>query len=195
MRAILISLVALAACSQPASGPPAEAPSTPVLSPGGAIVAEGCAITAQSNWTPGRAHLSIEATLHGPTCGKAAALIVIRDAQGLALYADGTVLLGNTLAFNPNADDETMTRDLAAWLTNQGPGATAETLPAWAPDAPAPAAIFLPTVGRETYEAARTAKWPLFCYPTGPEIAACVGYDAPHGVVQKLGFHRPEAAR
>ena len=161
---------------------------------GATASAKDCAGIAGTGW-PAMKGYTIGAIAGGPDCQKAVALIVIRDAQGLALYADGTVLLGNTLAFNPNADDETMTRDLAAWLTNQGPGATAETLPAWAPDAPAPAAIFLPTVGRETYEAARTAKWPLFCYPTGPEIAACVGYDAPHGVVQKLGFHRPEAAR
>ena len=193
MRAASILLLALAACSPKApEGAPTATPATQVsvVAPAGAA---GCAITTSRPWQAGGARYTIEASLHGAACGSAAALLVIRNAQGATLYADAAPVTQLDLAFNPRTDDATMTHDVAAWITGEGYGPTAAGLPAWPADAARPPGAFFAMIDQATYEAARAGAWPLFCYPNGGESAACVAQDARHGVLVRLGDTRPEA--
>lgn len=193
MRAALVLLLALGACSPktpgaaPATAPPAQ---TAAAQPSSAA---GCAVTTARAWQAGAAHYTIEASLHGAACGSAAALLVIRNAAGETLYADAAPVTNLDLAFNPRADDATMARDVAAWISGEGYGPTAAGLPAWGAGAERPPGVFFAMTDRETYEAARAAAWPMFCYPNGGESAACVAQDARHGILVRLGDSRPEA--
>ncbi|MGE3141867.1 MAG: hypothetical protein AB7L65_00965 [Hyphomonadaceae bacterium] len=183
----------LAACSQPAQetdAPAAAAPAQQSVQTGN----PGCAAAAQRLWQAAALRLTIEARLAGPACDKMIAVLSIRDGTGRPLYADAAPIAAIPLAFNPQADEEAMTRDVAAWISGSGQPATARALPAWRAGSAAPPPAFFAMIDRAAYEAARAEAWPLFCYPNGAESAACVAADVRRGTVLRLGDLRPEAA-
>jgi len=180
------SLLMLAACGQTTVSTPVAAPATP------GATAAGCAGTAELAWPASQ--LMIAGNLAGAACADAVATLEVRNAAGAVLHTFSAPISQLPLAFNPNADHATMQADLASWLSSN-PFRTADALPAWPANASTPPVTFVPAVDRAAYEAARTARRPLYCYPDNGESAACVAFDAATGAVVKLGSERPEAGR
>lgn len=149
--------------------------------------AADCTGTAAAPWKQKPGYM-INAIAEGPDCGKAVAVIVVRDADGNAIYhesyvaehvmvlagADGAVALGNALS---------------EWIDTSSPSfATTADLPEWAEGADYPVNgefPFYPTeeVTREVWNRIRAAKSPVFCYVQGMESLACIADDP------ELGFY------
>lgn len=182
------SLMLLAACGQTTVATPAPAPATPVET----AAVSGCAGTAELAWPA--AQLMIGGTLAGAACADAVATLEVRNGAGAVLHTFSAPVSQLPLAFNPRADHATMQADLASWLSSNA-FRTADSLPAWPAGASAPPVTFVAAVDRTTYEAARAARRPLYCYPDNGESAACVAFDSAAGAVTKLGSERPEAGR
>jgi hypothetical protein len=180
------SVLALAAC-QPAAETPASADVAPPSTPApemsdqtppapSAAQAAGCAASLQLSWP---SDLTADATVTGPSCEKAAVLLVVRDkAQNPALvWASQTAYV---FGLYDKTDAASMKDGLREWL-DQGPGPveTSSTLPAWKAGAEGPGD---PTaefpfhaeewVDREYYEDTRNANLPTFAFPQGHESTA-----------------------
>jgi hypothetical protein len=95
------------------------------------------------------------------------------------------------LAFNPNGTQSDLRAELEAWTQNVAEEPTADWLPAWPAGAQHPPHFQpAPGVTRATYEGARGAQGPLFCYPDGGESNACVALDGDRATL--LGSRTPE---
>jgi hypothetical protein len=183
-------LVLAAACSPPA---PNEAKVEDVASttPSGAEAA-GCFAEAAHDWSAvGGQYYVVDAEARGATCREATATIRISSRQGAVLLTQSYPTAQVSLAFNPNGDQTGLRNELEEWIVNTANPATANTLPAWPSGAAKPPG-FQPAQGvtRNTYEGARGAQGPLFCYPDGGESNACVAMAGDRATL--LGSLTPE---
>lgn len=187
---LAFAALALAACSpQPADE--ANVEDVASTAPIGAEAA-GCFAESSRDWSAvGSQYYVVEAEARGATCREAVATVRISSQQGAKLFEQSYPTAQVTLAFNPNGDQTTLRNELEEWVVNTADPATADTLPAWPSGASKPPG-FQPAAGvtRNTYEGARGAQGPLFCYPDGGESNACVAMNGDRATL--LGSLTPE---
>jgi hypothetical protein len=152
--AFAMSLLALAAC-QPAATPGPEA--KPPADAAAPAMASGCAAAAELAWP---AELVASAVTTGPSCDKAAVLLVVRNAElePLLVWSSPT---SDVFSLYDRPDAAAMSAGLKEWLdqaSNNMPSSSA--LPEWKAGAEAPGdpASEFPFhvaewLDRETYEA------------------------------------------
>jgi hypothetical protein len=184
---VALAVFALAACSPPqadeAKLEDAATTPTPVA---------GCSAETSRDWSAvGSQYYVIEAEATGATCREAVATMRIKARQGATLFEQSYPTAQVTLAFNPNSGQTGLRNELEEWTANTAEPATADTLPAWPSGAQRPPG-FQPAAGvtRNTYEGARGAQGPLFCYPDGGESNACVAMAGDRATL--LGSLTPE---
>jgi hypothetical protein len=188
-RAILaVAALTMAACSPPqqekSEGSTAELP--PVRSQA------GCFAEFSRDWSAvGSQYYVIEAEAEGATCPEAVATMRITSRDGTVLFEQTYPTAQVSLAFNPNNNQTGLREELESWTVNTADPATADTLPAWPARAERPPG-FAPASGitRATYEGARGAQGPLFCYPDGGESNACIAMAGDRATL--LGSLTPE---
>lgn len=174
--ALAISLLALAAC-QPAATP---APEAPPAGPATSAAASGCAASAELAWP---AELTASAVTTGPSCDKAAVLLVVRsaDQDPLLVWSAPT---SDVFSLYDRTDAAAMTAGLKEWIdqsSNNMPSSSA--LPEWKTGAEAPGdpASEFPFhvaewLDRETYEALRGEDLVTVMFPQGRESAVVYVY-------------------
>lgn len=175
--ALAVSLLALAAC-QPAAAPTPEA-----KPPGDAAVsaaASGCAASAELAWP---AELTASAVTTGPSCDKAAVLLVVRNDEQdpLLVWASPT---SDVFSLYDRTDPAAMTAGLKEWIdqaSNNMPSSSA--LPEWktgmeGPGDPGSEFPFHVSewLDRDTYEALRSEDLVTFMFPQGRESAVVYVY-------------------
>lgn len=149
--------------------------------------AKDCSGIAGTDW-PAIKGYTIGAIAGGPDCQKAVALIVIRDADGNAVYHESYVAeYVMVLAAAQNSAD--LTKALKEWIDTSNPDfKTTADLPEWKEGADMPMSgefAFYPEEGmdREGYEKIRAAKTPVFSYVQGMESIAVITVDPDAGVI------------
>lgn len=185
---ITLAMLALAACSPPASEKNDSA--TAELPP--AVQRAGCFAEFSQDWSAvGSQYYVIETEAEGPSCAEATATMRITSRDGVTLFEHSYRTADVPLAFNPNGNQTGLREELQAWSQNTADPPTADTLPAWPARAERPP-NFQPASGvtRAQYEAARGAQGPLFCYPDGAESNACVALAGDRATL--LGSLTPE---
>jgi hypothetical protein len=188
---LTISLLVLAAACSPPQQDEAKVEDVASTAPAGAE-AVGCFAEASRDWSAvGSQYYVIEAEARGATCREANATVRISSQQGAVLFEHSYPTAQVTLAFAPNSDQTALRNELEEWITNTADPATADTLPAW-PSGAARPPRFQPAQGvtRGTYEGARGAQGPLFCFPDGGESNACVAMAGDRATL--LGSLTPE---
>lgn len=187
--AALFALLLLAACGGATSTTTEITPSAAASS--AAQSASGvCNAHATRDWKIGDTSFMVDATAQGPSCAHAVAILVLRTADGRALFADAYPIDQVTLAFNPNGDATRLASDLQAWITGDEHHSTADQLPAWPEGAPAPPG-FTPALARLSYEGLRNEKAAILCYPDGGESNACVALTPAPAMAQRIGSLTP----
>lgn len=171
------SLLALAAC-QPAAapGPEAKPPADAAAAPASA----GCSASAELAWP---AELTASAIATGPSCEKAAVLLVVRNDEKdpLLVWSSPT---SDVFGLYDRTDSAAMTAGLKEWIdqaSNNMPSSS--KLPEWKAGAESPgdAASEFPFhveewMDRDTYEAIRKEDLVTFMFPQGRESAAVFVY-------------------
>jgi hypothetical protein len=146
------------------------------------ISTAGCDARAASVWQAGEAKLIVEASAQGPDCGRAVALMVIRDASGAPLYANAH-FAAEIMTLANAADQNAMQAALSEWVDSSNTSmATTGALPAWLENAAGPASGEFPFypdehVDRRAYLALRAQDLPLFCYVQGMESLRCLAFS------------------
>ena len=134
----------------------------------------------------------IQAHAEGETCEGAVASLKIVAPNGSTAFETSYPINQVPLAFNPRGTGAArLTTELEGWTQNTAEHPTADSLPAWPAGAAKPT-HFTPALSRDAYEAARTAKRPIFCFPDGNESNACVGVDIAQQTGTLLGSLTPE---
>ncbi|MGE3930241.1 MAG: hypothetical protein AB7G05_08755 [Hyphomonadaceae bacterium] len=179
---------ALAACSPPASEQPAAE-----AAPAQEASASGCVVTANPRELQfGGETYRVEARAEGASCEEAVASLRLLNPAGTAIFETAYPTNQVPLAFRAaGADEARLTEELNAWTANVAQQPTADSLPAWPEGAERPQ-YFTPAIGRDGYEAARSAQRPLFCFPDGGESNACVAIDTSAKTAVLLGAWTPE---
>lgn len=179
MRGIVVAgcVAALLFCSSSVlAAPPVQAP--------------GCDVAVSVPWSPVRQlTFKAEAFAHGARCDKAVVMLVVRGADGAPLWTDSRVG-AFVMPFAGVKTKGDMQAALAGWIRQDHQFKSTAKLPPWPAGADQPASgefAFLPDEGvdRVTYEAARAARLPVFCYVQGMESMACVVWK--DGGMTKLG--------
>lgn len=185
---LAVAALALTACSPPQQekdgGATADLP--PVRSQA------GCFAEFSRDWSAvGSQYYVIEAEAEGATCAEAVATMRLTSRDGTVLYERDYPTAQVSLAFAPMSNQTALREELEGWTVNTADPATADTLPAWPSGAQRPP-NFQPAEGvtRATYEGARGAQGPLFCYPDGGESNACVAMAGDRATL--LGSLTPE---
>jgi hypothetical protein len=186
---LTIAALVLAACSPPQAD---EAKVEDVAATAPIGQPAGCFAEASRDWSAvGSQYYVIEAEARGASCPEATATIRITSQQGATLFERSYPTAQVSLAFNPNSDQTGLRNELEEWTVNTAEPPTADTLPAWQSGAQKPPG-FQPASGvtRNTYEGARGAQGPLFCFPDGGESNACVAMAGDRATL--LGSLTPE---
>jgi ABC-type Fe3+-hydroxamate transport system substrate-binding protein len=151
----------------------------------------GCTIAAANTWQAGETAFTIEGVTTGPDCEQAVATLIIRNAEGAAIYAEAHIT-EEIMTLAPAHDVAAMRTALAEWIdpANNTTMLSTSALPEWPEDADMPASgefPFYPAEGydRETYTALRAANLPLYCYVQGMESLACLSYG--DNGIEKIG--------
>ena len=181
---------ALVACSPPQS---AEQAPEGVHAPAEAASTAACSVTAQPRELQfGGEPYRVEATAGGDSCDRATASLRLIAPNGNAIFETAYPTNQVPLSFNANgADQARLTTELNAWTENVAQQPTADGLPAWPAGSQRPP-HFTPALAREAYEAARTARRPVFCFPDSGESNACVAIDTAAQAAALLGSWTPE---
>lgn len=192
MKRIGVSAIvlALAACSPPAQ----TTESTTTIAETTTAAVPACVADAPPRTLSfGGQNYQIQAHAEGDTCDGAVATLKIVAPNGNVAFETAYPIAQVPLAFNATGSGVArLTTELEGWTQNVAEGAgTADTLPAWPSGAEKPP-HFTPALSREAYEAARTAKQPLFCFPDGNESNACVAIDTGAQSAALLGSRTPE---
>jgi len=186
-RALLaVAALTMAACSPPQQEKTSTAELPPVRSQA------GCFAEFSRDWSAvGSQYYVIEAEAEGATCAEAVATMRLTSRDGTVLFEQDYPTAQVPLAFNTNNNQTGLREELEGWTTNTADPATADTLPAWPSGAARPPG-FMPATGvtRATYEGARGAQGPLFCYPDGGESNACIAMAGDRATL--LGSLTPE---
>jgi hypothetical protein len=176
MRTIFLALAlsALAACGQTETATPSA-------------TASGCAreATHQVAWTGAEATDVVTARSEGPSCAQAVVTLVIRNANGDALWAFASKHVDLTMGGAgpegaPDVTDEQMDAFLQGWANVSMMRST--ELPEWRADAETLSASvqelsYDTPFNREAYEMLRTSDLPLLCYAAGAESSQCLIID------------------
>jgi hypothetical protein len=181
-------VLALAACSPPAQTTETTTTVAETTTPAPACVADAPARAV----TFGGQTYQVQAHAEGDTCDGAVATLKIVAPNGNTAFETAYPISQVPLAFNATGSGVArLTTELEGWTNNTAEGAgTADTLPAWPTGAEKPP-NFTPAISREAYEAARTAKRPIFCFPDGNESNACVAIDTTTQTAALLGSRTP----
>ncbi len=185
-----IAALALAACSPPQSNQAAVQDIPP--QPTAGAEPAGCFAEASRDWSAvGSQYYVIEAEARGGSCREATATLRITSRDGAELFEKSYETAQVSLAFAPMSDQTMLRGELEQWIINTAEPATADTLPRW-PAGEARPPNFQPASGvnRNTYENARGAQGPLFCYADGGESNACVAMAGNRATL--LGSWTPE---
>lgn len=184
---------ALAACSPPASDTAPETSVAPAET--AAVTTAACTVEAPArDVTLGGATYKAEARAEGDSCETARAELRLRAPNGAVIFETAYPTNQIPLAFRTQGSDQTrLATELAGWTENVAQHPTADGLPAWPQGADKPP-NFTATVAREAYEAARTARRPIFCFPDGNESNACVAVDTSAQTATLLGSWTPGRA-
>jgi ABC-type Fe3+-hydroxamate transport system substrate-binding protein len=179
MRNLLLAAAAfvLAACSPAADVASSASPE--------------CLVTASSVWQPSDSvSMNIDAVAIGPSCDKAAAMIVVRDANGVAFLESYPV--EHVMVLAGADDDAAMRTSLTEWISTASPTyATSGALPDWPQGADFPmsgefAFYVANDMTREQYLALRERNAPVFCYVQGMESMNCLSLE--DGIVTSVGL-------
>jgi hypothetical protein len=151
--------------------------------------AEGCARSATHNvaWTGAEATDVITASAQGPSCAQAVVTLVVRNAQGDALWAFASTYYDLTAGGvppdgAPPVSNEQMDEFLTGWA-NVSESRSSE-LPEWRADAETLSASaqtfsYDTPFDRETYEMLRARNLPMICYAAAVEGTQCLIIDPP----------------
>jgi hypothetical protein len=140
-----------------------------------------CTTFASAPWTAGPSpRLKIEAFSDGPSCAKAVAVFVVRDAAGTVLYSDSH----QTRFVLPLSEARTRAQlqtALQRWMVGISSTNQKNSLPDWPRGAATPVDTefgFTPAEGitREDYLAVKSGRAPLLCYVQGMESIRCLVY-------------------
>lgn len=191
MKRIGVSAIvlALAACSPPAqtTETTTTVAETTTVAATPACVADAPARTVSL----GGQNYQVQAHAEGDTCDGAVATLRILAPNGNTAFETSYPIAQVPLAFNATGSGVArLTTELEGWTQNVAEQPTAESLPAWPSGAEKPP-HFTPALSREAYEAARTAKRPVFCFPDGNESNACVAVDNTVQTAALLGSWTP----
>lgn len=152
---------------------------------------EDCTLRASTSWAPeGQPALLVEAFSDGPACAQAVVTLVIRGADGAALYAEAFVAAWNFLLRDADTPDR-MEVALRRWIDpHEFNLASAAALPEWpaGSDGPGGEFPFYPAEiynDRDSYEALRAADLPLYCVVAGAESGLCLVYV--DGRIEEVG--------
>jgi hypothetical protein len=152
---------------------------------------DGCAAQASRSWDVGADRaLTVEVFTAGPSCANATATLVIRDPDGVPIWADAFIVPFNFMLRDATSAAE-MTAALERWIDPaESTMHSTAALPAWAPDAnnPGEEFPFVPsqTYGyREDYESLRAEDRPLLCLVSGGESMLCLVYG--DGWIDEVG--------
>ncbi len=147
--------------------------------------AKDCTAAASAAWTQVKGY-TINASVGGPDCAKAVALIVIRDADGEPVWHESYVA-GQVMVLAGAQNGADMTKALGEWIDPSNPQfTTTADLPDWPEGADSPMSgefAFYPEEGvdRAAWAKMRAAKTPVYCYVQGMESSACVTNDPEMG--------------
>jgi len=151
----------------------------------------GCSLSASNQWQAGGTTFTVEGATSGPDCEHAVATLVLRNADGVAIWAEAHIT-EDIMVLKPAHDVAAMRTALAEWIdpAKNTTMLSTSALPEWPENAEMPESgefPFYPAEGydRETYTALRAANLPLFCYVQGMESLACLSYG--DGGVEKIG--------
>lgn len=150
--------------------------------------AKDCSGIAGTPW-PAMKGYTIGAIAGGPDCHKAVALIVMRDADGNAVFHESFIAeYVMVLAGAQNSDE--LTKALKDWIdvSSQQFKTTAD-LPEWKQGADSPMLgefAFYPEDGvdRDAYEKIRAAKTPVYSFVQGMESITVLTVDPEAGVIK-----------
>jgi len=152
--------------------------------------AQACRVNASHVWTAEGQEYTVGASTTGPDCERAVATLVVRDADGRALWTDAFAVehvFGLRDARDP-ADMETALRD---WVSYENTTmATSSALPEWPQGADGPQNGEFPFYpepyfDRDGYTALRALDAPMLCYVQGMESIACLALEG--GRLEKVG--------
>lgn len=155
------------------------------------FAADRCVASASAPFKAGSATYTVEAFSDGPTCEKAVSALVIRQADSVVVWQEAMVNeFVMDLAGKANAKE--LGEALKEWVSGGSNIATTADLPEWKAGTDQPGAgaefPFYQEEGMDqaSYEEARKAKLPVFCYVQGMESLACIVVD-PAGGAYKIG--------
>lgn len=157
----------------------------------GALAAEAGACSARhgETWAAGKQSFKIETMTDGPTCELAIATLVIRAADGVPMWYE-VFAAAQVMQLAGQPDAASMKKALAEWTLPNTAQSNSSTLAAWkkgaeGPDAGEFAFYVEEGVDRDTYEAIRKAKLPMYCFVQGMESLSCLVLQ--DGALMKVG--------
>jgi hypothetical protein len=182
---IVAALLSLAACGQQAT----ETPPPPPVAETSAAAA--CVAESAGSWVVAGKTYAVQARAEGSSCPEAVATLRLVSPTGVNLFEAQHRVADVPLSFRAAPEQAALQQELDAFVVNVAQNPTAESLPAWPAGAAKPPHI-IPHASRADYEAARTARRPIFCYPDGNESNACVALDPQADQALLLGSWTPE---
>lgn len=152
----------------------------------------GCAISVSTQWRPlSGTDLTVEAATMGADCTKAVATMVIRNAEGDAIWAEAYGV-EHVMVLASAEDRDAMRTALTEWIAPES-NTTMQTtgaLPEWPANADQPQNGEFPfypnsDVDRERYNAIRAANVPMYCFVQGMESTNCLALR--DGALESVG--------
>lgn len=152
-----------------------------------------CNVTVEQPWAPAPAGFKAEATTLGPSCGKAAVVLILRDDQDFPLWIV-TLTTMNLELLGVAEKPEDMRAALAAWIAPYEPEPqTAAALPDWPEDGEAPSSVaglgfeIDPGLDRLDWQGFRNADAPLYCYSLEMTTRTCVALERVTNAITPIG--------
>lgn len=172
MRAIVLSLMALALCACVQREPVAHA-------------ACDHSATHDVNFSDATAKDTVSVRAEGPTCNQAVVLFTLRNARGDALWTFANTYYDLTAGGTPPEHAPAVTPEQADTFLKGFANVSINrsgTLPAWPEDKPSLAASvqgmsYSTELPRESYEMLRERNLPLLCYAAAAEATQCLVMD------------------
>jgi len=158
-----------------------------------AFAGTSCDSKALTTWKPARGPVfRAEALSSGPKCESSVVMIVLRSGDGTPLWADA-MPSSQLMTFQGIKTPAKMKAALLEWLDNPSTFKSSADLPPWKKGEQSPQAGEFPfhpeaDFDQESYEQARAAKAPVFCYVQGMESMSCIVFR--DGGLSKIGVQQ-----